>query len=76
VTDGEPNMRLIMAAAFAATAFAGSGALAQSTYRHHNFCLQTSTSSKECAYDSMAQCEASKRENTDTCVPNGPPVNH
>lgn len=69
-------MRLLMAAAFLAAVVAGSGAFAQSTYKHHNFCLQTNASSKECAYDTMAQCEAAKRENSDSCVPNGPPVNH
>jgi hypothetical protein len=53
----------------------GSSALAQGTYRHHTFCLQTG-SSKECAYDSMAQCEAAKHGNQDTCVPNSEPMNH
>ena len=42
---------------------------------HHNFCLKTG-SAQECAYDSIAQCEASKRGNTDFCMQNSPPQNH
>jgi hypothetical protein len=49
--------------------------LAQSGYVHHNFCLKTG-SGQDCAYDSMAQCEAAKRGNADFCVQNEPPINH
>jgi hypothetical protein len=68
-------MRLLMLATLLAAAFAGSSAFAQSGYVHHKYCLQ-SGSSKECAYDSRAQCNASKHGNTDTCVRNSAPINH
>jgi hypothetical protein len=35
---------------------------------HHNYFLKTS-SDMECAFDSMAQCEAAKRGNGDICQP-------
>jgi hypothetical protein len=66
---------VLAAAALAAAALAGSSAFAQGDYRHHNFCLLTG-SAQECAYDTFAQCEAAKRGNADTCMRNGPPVNH
>ncbi len=59
---------------FAASLF-GSNAFAQGSYQHHTICLQTG-SSRECAYDSMAQCEAAKHGNRDTCVRNSAPQNH
>lgn len=68
-------MRVIMIATVLAAATAGSSAFAQSGYVHHNFCLKTG-SGQECAYDTFAQCEASKRGPADSCVPNGPPENH
>ncbi len=34
------------------------------------FCLQTSAGVKECSYDTMAQCEAAKQGNSDTCAAN------
>lgn len=54
---------------------ASSIAVAQSDYRHHNFCLMTG-SAQECAYDTFAQCQKAMRGSTDFCEPNGPPVNH
>jgi len=68
-------MRTIALAAFLAATLAAPSAFAQGDYHHHNFCLKTG-SALECAYDSFAQCEASKRNNTDTCAPNGPPQDH
>jgi hypothetical protein len=68
-------MRLFAVAGLLAATFAGSSAFAQGSYHHHTVCLRTG-SSLECAFDSMAQCEASKHGNSDTCVPNGPPQNH
>ena len=64
-------------AVLAAGTFAGSGAFAQSpgTHVHHNFCLKTG-SGQECAYDTMAQCEAAKRGGADSCMPNSPTQNH
>jgi hypothetical protein len=68
-------MRVIMVAGVLAAALSGSGALAQGSYVHHNFCLKTG-SAQECAYDSFAQCEAAKRGNADSCVQNSAPQNH
>jgi hypothetical protein len=72
----ENSMRMLMVATVLAAAFTSSSAFAQSTYVHHTFCLKTGSSSQECAYDSMAQCQAAKRANSDSCVPNSPPQNH
>jgi hypothetical protein len=67
-------MRAIMiAAVLAAGGFGTTAAFAQ--HEHHNFCLKTG-SGQECAYDTMAQCEAAKRGSADTCMPNSPPQNH
>lgn len=71
----ENTMRLLMVATLLAGTLAGSSAFAQGSYVHHKFCLKTS-SSQDCAYDTMAQCEASKRGNADSCVPNSAPQNH
>jgi hypothetical protein len=68
-------MRAIIMASVLAAGFASSSAFAQGDYVHHNYCLKTG-SSQECAYDSFAACEAAKRGNADSCVPNGPPENH
>lgn len=69
-------MRAITILSLLAAGLAGPGALAQTgDYVHHNFCLKTG-SAQECAYDSFAECEAAKRGNADSCVPNGPPENH
>jgi hypothetical protein len=68
-------IRLIAASTLLAASLAGSQAFAQSTYTHHTFCLQKG-SSMECAYDSMAQCEAAKSGGTGTCSQNSPPQNH
>jgi hypothetical protein len=68
-------MRLLMVATFLAAAFAGSSAFAQGDYVHHSFCLKTG-SAQECAYDSFQQCEAAKRGNADSCVPNSAPQEH
>jgi hypothetical protein len=68
-------IRIVAAGTFLAACLAGSGALAQGSYQHHTFCLKTG-SAQECAFDSMAQCQAAKHANTDTCVPNSSPMNH
>jgi len=34
------------------------------------FCLQSSAGVKECSYDTMGQCEAAKKGNSDTCAAN------
>jgi Protein of unknown function (DUF3551) len=68
-------VRLIAATTLLAASLAGSQALAQGSYMHHTFCLQKG-SSTECAFDSMAQCEAAKSDNTQTCSQNSAPQNH
>jgi hypothetical protein len=76
VSAMETKMRLFVIAGLLAATFAGPSAFAQTSgYSHHTFCLQ-SGSSKECAYDSMAQCLQAKSGNKDTCVPNSMPQNH
>jgi hypothetical protein len=71
----ETTMRAIMMASVLAAGFASPSAFAQGDYVHHNYCLKTG-SSQECAYDSFAACEAARRGNADSCVPNSPPENH
>ena len=68
-------IRLIAATTLLAASLAGSQAFAQGSYVHHSFCLQKG-SSTECAYDSMAQCEAAKSGGKDTCSQNSAPQNH
>ncbi len=68
-------MRTIVTVTLLAAALAGSSALAQSGYVHHNFCLKTG-SGQDCGYQTMAQCEASKRGSADFCVQNSAPINH
>jgi hypothetical protein len=68
-------MRTIALAAFLTATLAAPSAFAQGDYTHHKFCLR-SGSAQECAYETMAQCQASKHENTDTCVPNTAPQDH
>jgi hypothetical protein len=65
----------IFAAGTLLAALAGSNALAQGSYMHHTFCLKTG-SGTECAYDSMAQCQAARHNETESCVPNSAPINH
>jgi len=68
-------IRLMATATLLAASLAGGSALAQGTYQHHAFCLLTGPN-KECAYNSMAQCEAAKHGNADQCVRNSAPMNH
>lgn len=68
-------IRMIAIGTFVAASLAGASAFAQGTYQHHTFCLKVG-SSTECAYDSMAQCQAAKHENSETCEPNSAPQNH
>jgi hypothetical protein len=68
-------IRIIAAGTFLAACLAGSGALAQGSYQHHAFCLLKGGGT-ECAFDTMAQCEAAKTDNTQTCQPNSAPQNH
>jgi Protein of unknown function (DUF3551) len=68
-------IRLIAAGTLLAASLAGSNAFAQGSYMHHTFCLQRG-SGQECAYDSMAQCEAARSGTNGSCVPNSAPQNH
>jgi hypothetical protein len=65
----------IIAAGTLLAALAGSSAFAQGSYQHHAFCLLKGGGT-ECAYDSMAQCQAAKTDNTQTCQLNSAPQNH
>jgi hypothetical protein len=65
----------LLSSALFAAALSASSAQAQSGYVHHNFCLLTGPA-RECAYETFAQCEASKRGNADFCEPNDAPINH
>lgn len=65
----------IIAAGTLLAALAGSSAFAQGSYVHHAFCLSKS-GGMECAYDTMAACNAAKTDNTETCQPNSAPQNH
>ena len=69
-------MRSIMIAAVLAATFAGSSAFAQGSYQHHTFCLKSGDGGQQCAYDSMAQCEAARTGTTGSCVQNSQPLNH
>jgi len=66
---------ILAGSSLAGSSFAGSSAFAQGDYVHHRFCLKTG-SNQDCAYDSMAQCQAAKRGNSDSCGPNSAPQNH
>jgi hypothetical protein len=68
-------MRLLTVATLFGVMFSGSSAFAQGAYVHHKWCLQTG-SSHECAYDTLAQCKASKNSPTYRCVRNTAPKNH
>jgi hypothetical protein len=71
----ENTMRLLMVAALLGGTLAGSSAFAQGSYVHHKWCLQTG-SSQECAYDTLAECKASKTSPVNRCVHNTAPMNH
>ena len=68
-------IRLIAAGTLLAAALASQSAFAQSTYTHHAYCLK-SGSTQTCAFETMAQCEAAKKGNADSCVQNSAPMNH
>lgn len=68
-------MRLLVVATVLAATFAGSSAFAQGDYRHHAFCLLTGPA-RECAYDTLQQCQAAERGSADSCMPNSPPQHH
>jgi hypothetical protein len=68
-------IRIFATGTLLAAGLAASSAFAQGSYQHHTVCL-ISGPNKECAYDSFAQCQASKRGNTDSCVMNTQPGNH
>ena len=71
----ETIMIRIIAAGTLLAALAGSNALAQGSYMHHDFCLQKGAG-KICAYDTIDQCQSAKTDNTQTCMPNSAPQNH
>jgi len=50
-------------------------AFAQGSYHHHDWCLVAGGGQK-CAFDTLAQCRASKSSNSGRCVRNTPASNH
>jgi hypothetical protein len=73
----ETIMRIIALATLLTAALSASSASAQGQgdYRHHKFCMRTG-SGEECAYDTMAQCQAARNGANDSCVPNSSPQDH
>jgi hypothetical protein len=67
-------MRPIVAFSLLATTVVGSSAFAQ--YEHHQYCRVVGGGGTECAYDTMAQCQASKTGEDQSCMPNSAPTNH
>jgi hypothetical protein len=69
-------IRLITAVAFVGSMVATATAPAAfAQHEHHAWCLQASAG-KECAYDTLAQCRASKTSGQGRCVRNTPTSNH
>ena len=60
---------LIIAAGLLASVLSASTASAQSTTTSYRYCLLTGPD-QECAFNSMAQCMASRHGNQDFCQPN------
>lgn len=67
-------MRFVLSAVILTTLMT-SVAFAQGGYEHHRWCLIYGPN-KECAFDTLAQCKASKHGNTDRCMRNSAPINH
>jgi Protein of unknown function (DUF3551) len=62
-------MRVIFTVALMATALASSGVLAQSAAGEDKaFCRRSGSEEPQCVYDTMQQCQESKRGNTDECI--------
>lgn len=68
-------MRVLMVATLLAVLSASTSAFARGSYVHHAWCLVAETG-HECAYQTLAQCKASKTGNTDKCVRNGAARNY
>jgi len=68
-------IRTIAVGTLLAASLAASSAFAQGSYQHHTFCLKAA-SGTQCAYDSMAQCNAARQGTSGTCMPNSEPMNH
>jgi hypothetical protein len=69
------TMRTIMTVTFLAAVLAAPSAFAQAgspgpAAVNKPICRISGSAEKECLYDTMEQCEASKRGNTDFCQPN------
>jgi hypothetical protein len=65
-------MRFIMVASLLLGTLVSSSTSAQ---YHHRFCRLVA-GGRECAYDTLAQCESSKTAEDQSCVPNSAPGNH
>jgi Protein of unknown function (DUF3551) len=66
-------MRLITVATLLIGTLAGSSAFAQ--HVHHKYCRLVAGGT-ECAYDTLAQCQASRTGQDQSCVLNSAPINH
>jgi len=68
--------RLITAVAFGGLLVAAAAPVALAQHEHHAWCLQSGDGSNECAYNTLAQCRASKASGQERCVRNTPALNH
>ncbi len=68
-------MRLIMSAILLTAVFGGFQRVCAIRLRPPQFLPEDGIRS-ECAYETMAQCEAAKRGSGDFCEPNSAPMDH
>jgi hypothetical protein len=67
--------RLITAVALGGLLVAATAPAAFAQHEHHAWCLQAGAG-KECAFETLAQCQASKASGQGRCVRNTPASNH
>jgi hypothetical protein len=67
--------RLITAVALGGLLGAATAPAAFAQHEHHAWCLQAGAG-KECAFETLAQCRASKASGQGRCVRNTPASNH
>ncbi len=62
-------MRILIASTLAATALLAALSLSMAESQGNDpFCLKAATGALNCGFQTMAQCEQSKRGNTESCV--------
>jgi len=69
-------IRLIAAVALGGLMAVAAAPAAFAQHVHHAWCLQGGGGSTVCAYDTLAQCRASKASGQGRCVRNTPAMNH